>query len=330
MKQICLYFPLIFTALQLWYVALDIDTICGSECTDSEAYNTTLTPDYAEALCYFTYQQDIISEQCNGSDLPRYHHLYCTRTESGKYCAEFSRQLDLYSYNYVWNTFCKYSQTNCTPECQSYIDQLTDELGCCLNAERVVTLGSDASCSIANKCHLTVEPIARVTEPQRCQQDLYYFYHFYEECTIRPDLRQKAISKLYDNSCLKDVAFRLYALCDKNQNGEYCHNISSAYRSTYISDVYLRCNLDTNCSTSCRETLIEGKKQYGCCANSYLYSDYYFHNKICQARKDIWSHCNIESPGFCSNDFQFRGSETGLRYVQSLLLLSLLIAVIEL
>ncbi len=87
-KQIFFYILLLFATLQLSCVALDIDTICGSGCT--EADNATMNRDYAEGLCYDKYQQDIVFEQCGGSDIPYVIiNFFVLKTESGKYCFKF-------------------------------------------------------------------------------------------------------------------------------------------------------------------------------------------------------------------------------------------------
>ncbi len=135
---------------------------------------------------------------------------------------------------------------------------------------------------------------------------------FVEFCSWRmhnkTDLRPKAISEIYDNSCLKSIAYNFYALCGKNENGAYC-NVTSFELGRYISNVHNRCSLNTNCTISCHEALIEPKEELSCCTNSYLYYNFNFHMNTCQNRKDIWSHCNVESPGFCSKHSQLHGSD---------------------
>ncbi len=58
---------------------------------------------------------------------------------------------------------------------------------------------------------------------------------------------------------------------------------------------------------------------------SFLYSQYTFLTDTCETRKDLWSHCGVESPGFCNNRLVFGGS-TSLSCMMELLVLLLLIA----
>ncbi len=41
---------------------------------------------------------------------------------------------------------------------------------------------------------------------------------------------------------------------------------------------------------------------------------------------DLWSHCGVESPGFCNNRLVFGGGSTSLSCMMELLVLLLLIA----
>lgn len=218
MKQFLLYILLLFAALwKLQCAALDIDTICGSGCKEDDRGNYTHI--FAALQCYNIYQRDIVFEQCGASELVGGYKYLCRQTESGKYCTELVQPFDdIYS---KVHSSCRNLQT-CTPECQSSLEQLSDELGCCVNTLRG---DNNAKCHSVNKCPLSVDPISRVSEPEKCQQDPYSTYtnsvypllSIEKICTVRPDLRQKIISKLYENSCLKRAAFSEYAICDKKK-----------------------------------------------------------------------------------------------------------------
>ncbi len=300
----------LFTALQLSCAALDIDTICGSGCT--EADNASLRHDYAEGICYYQYQQDNIYRQCGvtvytGTNEYDASEVSCAQTESGKFCTE----LDTESVYKRRDFSCRYSLTTCTPECQSFLEQLDDDVACCINTFREIYSGSDAKCSIASKCHSIVDPIPTVTEPKTCKIDTSSPFIILDVellCTVRSDLKQKLINAIYENNCLKWWAFAEYVGCDE-KDGEYCFTRAN---QVAMQNVTRSCSLDTNCTTSCREALILAKEQLGCCANSFVYSK--LHPKICQTRKDLWSHCEVESPGFCDNHLQLSGSNIGSRY----------------
>ena len=93
--------------------------------------------------------------------------------------------------------------------------------GCCTDLYLTDYRATErTSCPIAEKCHLTVDRIPRSTGSMQCNSTEYFVDESY--CTIRPDLTQKTVSKLYANSCLRAMVFYLYALCDQYQNGTYC------------------------------------------------------------------------------------------------------------
>ncbi len=218
MKQLFLCCVLCFAALQLSgpVAALDVDTICGGGCTAAD--NASQIHDSHAAVCSFLYQQSIITVKQCGIDFHEqsalYRYLfYCSQTESGKYCSEFNIfNLDIPA--------CE-DRSTCTTECQLSLTEQGDS-GCCTDLYLTDYRATERTrCPIAEKCHLTVDRIPRSTGSMQCNST-EYFIDFESYCTIRPDLTQKTISKLYANSCLRAMVFYLYALCDQYQNGTYC------------------------------------------------------------------------------------------------------------
>ncbi len=319
-----LCFFLFFAALQLScpVTAFDIDTICGGGCTAAD--NASASHDLNEAACSFSYQQSIITvEQC-GNDFEQIRSGYlfhCSQTESGKYCGEFN----------ILNPdipACE-DRSTCTAECFLFLAEQGDS-GCCTDLY-LTDFGAmeRTSCPIAEKCHLTVDQIPRRTGSMQCNSTAYSIDRE-SYCTIRPDLIQKTVNKLYANSCLRVSVYLFYGLCDQYKNGTYCDiPIEVSY------DLYLKCRLITkDCTSNCRNALISAKETNGCCANSLLYSNYIFLKNTCETRMDLWSICGVESPGFCNNQLVFgstiggstSGGSTSLSCVMELLVVLLLIA----
>ncbi len=127
-------------------------------------------------------------------------------------------------------------------------------------------------------------------------------------CTIRTDLIQKRVNELYASSCLRGLAFESYAFCDQYPNGTYCSFIIGELEMR--DNVRRHCSLMTDCTSNCRDALISAKKTHGCCVNSFIYSGYT--PDICETKMDLWSHCGIESPGFCNNQLVFGSGKTSL------------------
>ena len=216
MKQV-LYFVLIFTALQLFcpVATLDIDTICGAGGGCTAADNASLSHDIGEFFCSLNYQQNIIFVERCGYDyyentvFSNSYRFYCSQTESGKFCNS-DLSIDI-------PPACE-DRSTCTTECQSFLTELGDS-GCCTDLYFTTfgyrsfptTSRSRTSCPIAEKCHLTVNEIPRSTGSMQCNR---YFVDFEDYCTIRTDLIQERVNKLYTSSCLRSSAFDSYAFCD--------------------------------------------------------------------------------------------------------------------
>ena len=249
MKQLFLYFVLIFTALQLFcpVATLDIDTICGARGGCTAADNASVSHDIGEFFCSLNYHQNILYVERCGYDyyedtvFNNSYRFYCSQTESGKFCNS-DLSIDI-------PPACE-DRTTCTTECQSFLTELGDS-GCCTDlyfttfGYRIfpTTSRSRTSCPIAEKCHLTVDEIPRSTGSMQCN-DGEIFIGLETYCTIRIDLKQKTVNKLYANSCLRDSAFASYAHCDQYPNGTYC-----SFSFGKGNKISRHCSLMTNCTS---------------------------------------------------------------------------------
>lgn len=127
---------------------LDMDTICGGECTAAD--NATLAHDNAEIPCLNIYHTAIVDQQCGFPSSIGGHELYkffCALTEAGEHCHEVVPDSRL--------TFSYYTTT---------ATELRDEFGCCYtnlvhpSPRYNQTLTTCDVLPTAPACPLSVEP----------------------------------------------------------------------------------------------------------------------------------------------------------------------------
>lgn len=111
---------------------------------------------------------------------------------------------------------------------------------------------------------------------------------------------------------LQRYTISTHNFCDQiKPNGEYCYNLefTSSLYSQVKGIIHRNCSLTETCSPECRSALMAAKESsFGCCITLRLYNRDFVaipELTICQHRRDLWSHCGVESPEFCSNVLMF-------------------------
>ena len=75
---------------------------------------------------------------------------------------------------------------------------------------------------------------------------------------------------------------------------------------TTLSSIRKKCSISSDCTFECWESLSKAKETFGCCAMTF-FSAVSFGERFysCEEEEeedgDIWSHCGIPPPDFCSN-----------------------------
>ena len=134
-------------------------------------------------------------------------------------------------------------------------------------------------------------------------------------CEIFRNSTQQMINMALATNCSRADGIKYYASCDrKNRTDEWC---TSLFNNTIVSQVQHQCSTEVTCSSECRKSLISLNESLSCCANTLLLMPEYNsssmqllfdHYYSCSDKTDIWSHCEVTSPGFCDNPLTLNGT----------------------
>ena len=303
---------------QIGGTIVDLDGLVCSDRQCTPADNSSVPRILAYIKCVVGHHTDFLSQQCNYQHQDEYR-FPCALKEDGTFCSE------LINYHTEIPPACNEVST-CTHDCKA---ALIAKFGCCihLNApqrfspgrgtnpelqklQKKCTFDVTSTCQLAIPEPPSVVPVAQIECPS---------FSAYSEsllCENFPSYTQEIVNMLTGNGCssLKSAGIGYYAFCDQSSGQEYCYldyvpTLSNLTQDCINSSVY--------CTPECRESLVELKETFGCCANSHLlfysvamttqFTSIYEHFYSCEENRDIWSHCGVASPGFCDNPLVLNG-----------------------
>jgi hypothetical protein len=268
--------------------------------------------------------------QCNRSEVIITSANRCARSESGTgpYCSITSfyagDALTLFTSHCFYTI---YGGQTCTPECKAGLEDLSSELGCCINSFYNNT-GSHfgylaplfsykvfSACdvpTITEQCVPEFDPetIDVVNTNDNCSYAEGQQLLLSDVCTST--FYGEVRDALGDSSC--DVILDFYRdYCSVDANNEFCvateHGIYDYL--TYIQPMTTYCTSQTTCSPMCRMTLANFQRERGCCINALYNSTSSLlggANQPLLASSSLFTLCGLTPPTQCSSPFTSSGS----------------------
>ena len=107
-----------------------------------------------------------------------------------------------------------------------------------------------------------------------------------------PDCGQLALDVARD--CGADPSV-LAALCDSNENGEFCYDLLSRFNEL-IKRAKETCFTSEVCPSACQSELSQGVTELGCCLSVFVDFVEDFNPE------DLFDECNVDLPESCNNE----------------------------
>ena len=272
----------------------------------------------------------------------RFQYAHCARSENGAYCGSLSYGV---SEQYLEGN-CSGAVTSniCPSQCRTQLEDFKSKLGCCIN-EYLNMSGYDLYMYTRLSVNYRLWNLCGVPLPakdcqnhglifnvpanaQNCTGEEFGHLHLAIQCeptVVQPYtndlLKDNRCSQIYLNSTK-----HLINLCSMNSRGDFCNlqigeftrNYSNGtlYHDYYVSALNSNCDFNTTdeqdfeCSSTCRNELVEVKNALGCCINYYNtsinYPDIYVPPPSLTYR--VWEACRVETPGFCESKLSLNSS----------------------
>ena len=245
----------------------------------------------------------------------RQHPFYdCGTNHNRTVCAEFNhvyRNGDGYYSDVFGQCFSSSSPpstNNCESGCKLALQQLADQIGCCIHASNYYLSDIILTPSLWETCDIPrPQPCADTPQPIKAPDDVT------QQCSLECLFRQSQY--LYCKSLSKEletinrecgVPTDTFETCGFDK-GNYCYLMDLFDDpDSYFVTIYDKCytffaeNVATNrvCSGECKGAVQEVKDRYGCCVEYYNNSDT---NTIREQvmRSDLWVACGIDTLENC-------------------------------
>ena len=283
------------------------------------------------------YNTEFAHRQCNVTTTPS-SYPFCSLKEDGVFCSE---TLDPSST--VIPPACV-NVSSCRSDCRT---ALLERFGCCLNMQlteypqfenfpELLRLQELCAFDVSYSCSLAIPEIPETVPVVQCT-DQSIFNSFISDglCKTNLGYTQDLVNKAIDNTCLElRMRYGLipYLFCE-NDGEQYCSEMRRRDTSGLDGSIRRHCSTLTNCTSECRDSLIQAKERSGCCANSMFYFTAFIerHNYYsCEKNVDIWSHCDVTSPGYCNNTLNLSGCSCFVKSNLSVVIAAILLAVFTL
>jgi hypothetical protein len=269
--------------------------------------------------------------QCNRSEVIITSANRCARSESGTgpYCSITSfyagDALTLFT-SHCFNIIYGGPTATCIPECKAGLEELSSELGCCINSFYNNT-GSHfgylaplfsyrvfSACdvpTITDQCVPEFDPetIDVVNTNDNCSYAEGQQLLLSSTCT---STSYDHIRGAVDSSC--DVILDFYRdYCSVDANNEFCVPTEHASYDfqNHILPMNTYCTNWTACSPLCRDTLQNFQNDRGCCINAIYNSTLSYvagaHQPLL-ADASLFTLCGLTPPTQCSSPFTSSGS----------------------
>lgn len=298
-------------------------TFCASFRNDAECMSGILQLDVDTVLRCRT---------ASNLETLRSQYSMCAKSESGAHCGSLPLVPSM-----VEQCSGSISSNNCTQECRSYLENLKNELGCCINEHSSIFNGTHNeifSYDLWNLCEITVPPkscrehgltfnITKSTKNFTCTAEHPYNQYddplYYSSLCAKDGPGQAYIDiMLKDKNCLSinsEVAKLVAERCSVNSNGGFCE-MEEQYSNVYDAIVRLEptfCDVEINngtvgCRDDCRNYLNDVKNSLGCCINYFFTVNESIID--CHQYMQVLTSCGVESPEFCKSTLSLNGARS--------------------
>ena len=295
----------------------------NNECTPADNSSASHLSSYWG--CIINYDSEFAYRSCNFESVPEslQSYRFCALRENGVFCSEV---LNVES---EIPSACR-DTSMCTSECRA---ALQSKYGCCLNIDflqlfqtytssipsyqvsrELKTIWEICKFEISETCQLAIPRLSESLPTTKCpESDSQYTLDGI--CKNHLGYTQELVDEAFGSTCSQSKLLGLqpYFYCENSEDLGYC--IFIRLNSTLINlftGIREVCSISSNCSFECQESLLKAKKTFGCCANALIFFQDGFANfggrfYSCEVDGNIWGHCGISQPDFCSNSLVLNG-----------------------
>ena len=205
---------------------------------------------------------------------------------------------------------------NCSSGCRSALEEFADRFGCCIHTEPSITddeTGMVLAPYLWSQCGVTLPdpcenaPRTRSLDSSSatgCSFSCAVMQSLALECKYLGNQRLKIYEECGDTESANEVLQD----CGFNEKGEFCGALIDTFGIDFRDiafSVYNKCFRffsSNECPTECKPALIDLKDTHGCCVNSMNTTSTFRQGdiEVLITRHDLWSACNVETPGLCS------------------------------
>ena len=200
-----------------------------------------------------------------------------------------------------------YSDYNCTDMCRASLQSLKSNVGCCLNSHFNIT-NYDRNFQLFNRAGLW--SACSVSPPGFCQSNLTLGSGTTSRNCNGLDVLEQILTQIDCNSQIYQPILDIYQQCERpgyelliarcglSETNQFCGLL--IINETHPQAVEFQCqNYTEGCTPSCYVALNSFKTAFGCCVNFYNNSIYGNYRNT--TNPDLWSACDIPTPGFCTS-----------------------------
>ena len=204
---------------------------------------------------------------------------------------------------------------NCSSRCRNLLQEFADRFGCCIHTEPSITedgtgmilapyLWSQCSVTLPDPCENAPRTRSLDSSATECSFSCAVIQSLALECKYLGNQRLNIYEECSDTESANEVLQD----CGFNEKGEFCGALIDIFGIDFQDiafSVYNKCFRffsSNECPTECKPALIDLKDTYGCCINSMNTTSRFQQGdiEVLITRYDLWSVCNVETPGLCS------------------------------
>lgn len=299
----------------------DLTTQDIIDCT-SRAVEHQCSSDYAQGVAN-------IALGCSNQTLASNTANACARSEGGQRCGVAFLQFVLDPSTNATTCDGAVASGVCPPTCRNFLESGRSRLGCCINtyinttdSPLFVQYNTYVDYRLWNLCNVALpaadcgnSPVTLrpPSDAQTCNPTELFSRIVQFECMT--SVGQPLVNALLSNRRCYVFAKLGVDYCASNANGQFCANVigmdllSSARSNPLLVSLTTNCVSKSTCSSSCRSTVTNIARTYGCCVNIYNNSDIGL--QFPSLSYSVWNSCGVNSPGFCKSTLKSTLSGSG-------------------
>ena len=260
---------------------------------------------FAREICTKGYYEDyaFLAAQCFQRATAQNIQDVCGVNAMGRVCAA----IDTPDPDTI-ESECGTSPTTCSSGCASALNNISTQLGCCVNAYNATDSESNDkfvySYSLWSLCD--VEPVTEQCTPSfdlptandvTCNP-LSFQEQLYSRVICRAEFFDSLRSSLTSGGCLDEASTAstgIVSSCSVHSGGQHCDLRDNLYDQ--MDSASTNCPNTDSCNETCINTLNSIVDMSGCCFISEFNSS--FEEPRDFLSYEFWQRCGLTSPGFC-------------------------------